>query len=277
MFEPVAPIAAERPRGGLIAAATTSEGDVRWERGVSWRSESCPSAVGYGLCSTEMGEPVGEETSEVIYHEPVMMRFTDRCSTRSGVGDLARLRRQAEAGSSFFVARELLTGAISAANTYETPNGPGQVNAHLASADADVVPGVHEPHYGVGVLESVARASMLGQDVWLHMTPAVAALIPEMLVQRGNLLETQTGSRVVVDAGYASLDPDGEPAPEDVAWVYATGRVRVRLGAWVTDTRTVWETNENVSIVERPFTYEFDPCTLHSVRVATPTVAPDPA
>lgn len=228
MFAPVEPITADRPtHGTLVAAAITPQDGVRWQDGVSWRPERCPQGRTFDPCGSEFEDPpVGEGDDGLAFYRPTAFRVEDHCSTRSGRGPegQARVRRQAEAATSFFVARELETGSQTLLNPYDTPNGTGQTNAYLASPAAEVITGTWDPTAGLGMLEETARAAALGLQVFIHMPIRIAEIIAGQggLVVEGSLLRTRTGARVVADAGYSGRGPD-VPGTSEVQTVTITG------------------------------------------------------
>lgn len=212
MFSPVSAAPAERPASGLVASAITPNDGVRWETGMAWRPERCPTAVGFDpSCGLEspFGATSGAGDTANTYYLPMAFRVELTCSTRGQrqPEDEARVRRQAEAITSYMVARELQNGALSRATPYTSPLGAGQVNHYLADSATVVEAGTWEPYAGLGRLEELARQDALGQDVFLHIPIRLVPLLRNALVARGNLLYTQAGARVVADAGYDGGGP----------------------------------------------------------------------
>lgn len=210
IFTPIPAIPAERPRSGLVAAARTPDtAGERWQSGMAWRPERCPQAQGFnpqcGL-ETPFSTAVGPAAPDNVYYSPQAFRVERRCASRAGSAeeDVAIVRRQAEAVTSFMVAREFQDGALTRSAPYDTPDGTGQVNAFLANGTATVLPGTYATiGQALGALERAARAAQLGQDVFLHIPITWIPLIDGgALQQEGNLLRTLTGARVVADAGY---------------------------------------------------------------------------
>lgn len=228
MFAPVEPVPAQAPTyGTLVAAANNPADNARWQAGISWRPERCPQARTFDSCGGVFEDPpVGDGDAGLNYYLPAAFRVEDVCSTRgSQVADgEARVRRQAQAVTSFMVARELESGAQSLANPYDTPFGATQSNAYLASPDADVIAGVWDVIDGLGALEEEGRRSALGMDVFLHMPVRLAVALDAagVLVPEGQLLRTRTGARVVADAGYTGRGPD-VPGTSEVQSVTITG------------------------------------------------------
>jgi hypothetical protein len=277
MFEPVQPVQAAPPAtSGLVRSALTPNDGERWQNGMAWRPERCVSARGFDPCGDEFEDPPVGTVGDLVFYRPTAFRVEERCSTRSPQPDgEARVRRQAAAVTSFMAARELLTGAQSDANPYETYLSGGvadQVNARLADPSANTIAGTHSPLSGIGILEEAARDAALGQDVFIHIPLQVVPLIDGALRREGQLLFTKTGAVVVADAGYSNLGPDGDPAVGGV-WAYATGPVQVRQSEIVTQEVVNHLENEVIWTADRLFAATFDPCNLHALTIATPTVA----
>lgn len=289
MFTPVPAVPAGPPRSGsLVRSAIIPNDDARWEDGISWRSERCPSATSYDACDSEIPDEVGLGNGGPNYYRPVVLRATDECVTRSGdLGELTgRARRVLEGVTSFWTARELWTGEHSAANPYETPEDGGPVsNRALAQEDGvSVVPGVYSPKHGLGVLEQAARRSdgadlgggtdtgSQGMDVWLHIPIEVATLVDGLLLREGDLWFTHSGARVVFDAGYPGTAPDGTLTAGQ-RFIYATGPVQVRLGAITVNEITDHRTNTVQATAERMAAAYFDPCVHFGLAIALPAVS----
>lgn len=277
-FVPVPAVPSAAPRSGLVRSAITPAGDDggRWMGGLVWRSERCPSATSYDPCSSDPIPPeVGPGPGGLNYYLPVALRTTDECSTRSSdLPDMeGRARRTLEGVTSYWTARELWSGAHSAANPYETPEGGAPVsNRRLAQVDGvTVVAGVHEPKHGLGALEEAARGQdgAQGMDVWLHVPLELVPLLEGVLVREGDLLFTHTGARVVADAGYLGTAPDGTE-PLGSRFIYATGPVTVRLGP--IDTRSLVDHRRNrVGVTaERMVAAYFDSCVHYGLAVSVP-------
>jgi hypothetical protein len=223
MFAPVEPVHAQRPVTGLIASAVNPQDNARWQNGMAWRSELCPTARNFDPCGSEFTDPVGDGGEDIIYYRPPAYRVDDECSTRSGEPDQGRLTRKSDAIASYMVARELERGAFTQVAPYETPFGGVDItNAYLAMPEGTVVAGEWEPLAGLGAIEEAARDRMLGGDPFIHVSTELVPLIAPALQREGNLLRTFTGARVVADAGYGGLGPD-VPATSEVQTVTITG------------------------------------------------------
>jgi len=214
MFAPVEPVPAERPTfGTLVAAAITPQDNVRWQDGLAWRPERCPQARTFDPCGGAFEDPpIGDGDDGIVYYRPPAFRVEDRCSTRAGRSPeyAARVRRQAEAVTSFLVARELQNGDLSALNPYNTPEATDQTNAYLAMVGGTTVAGTWDIAAGLGALEQEARQVSLGMNVYIHMPIRLAVALDArgVLISEGALLRTRTGARVVADAGYSGRGPD---------------------------------------------------------------------
>lgn len=228
MFEPVDAVPAQPPAtSGLVRSAITPNDGARWESGLSWRSERCPTARGFDPCAGADGfedPPVGAGGDQINYHRPVAFRVEDECYTR-GLHDDARVRRQALAVTSFMVARELHSGALSGANPYITPDSGGvadQVNHFLAEATGTEVAGPLDPLEAIGALEEAVRVASLGMDPFIHVPVSLVPLLDDALRREGQLLFTKTGATVVADAGYPGTGPI-EAGTSEVQTVTITG------------------------------------------------------
>lgn len=212
MFEPVNGAQAAPPTTGLLASALTPSDGARWQSGMAWRSERCPTASGFDPCGSDFTPDAGAGGDEIVYYRPVAFRVFDECSTRIRDYDQTRVRRQAEAVTSWMLARELEQGTITRANPYDVPpftdESPSTVNAYLAQASGgEIIAGSHEPLVALGLLDEAVRDGQLGMDPFIHVAPRFLPLIEDAVERNGNLLRTSNGSRIVVDSGYAGTGP----------------------------------------------------------------------
>jgi hypothetical protein len=228
--------------------------------------------------STVYGDLHGDGEDGQVYHRPVGFRVERTCTTLGGTDqvDEASVKRQADAVTSFEMARELWSGFRTQANPFDLPEGGQEVNQYLASDNATVIPGGFQPLDGISVLEEEAREGNLGLDVMIHVPLQVMGLVSDHLTKVGNLYYTANGALGVADAGYAGTSPDGE-AEEDRRWIYATSTVAYRLGEIVTEEHVDHNTNRRTVTAERMFAAYFDPCTHYGLAVVVPTPAADPA
>lgn len=286
LFMPTSGAPAEPPTVSLVGTARRAddESNLDWINGFAWRPERCIASTGYTPCGDA---PLDEYNAgavsgdAAVYYAPPAFRVTDECPASSGAGrELgARLRRQVDAATSFRVARELWTGLLTQADPFVAPAGDQTMNPFLAAAGAVVVAGVHSPANGIARLEEAARTKAHGQQVWLHVTTAVANLAQSGGIFRrvGNIMYTPTDAVVCTDAGYPGTAPGGAAPAADHAWAYATGPITVRLSpVLVPDTNEpaaeVFDHRRNRWVVtgERRFAATFDPCVLYAVQLALP-------
>jgi hypothetical protein len=265
MFAEVQPVRAAPPTTGLVASAVQPRDDVRWESGFSWLPERCITHQGFSPCGTLDGEP-DESPASVAHYLPPGFRVRDICTTLDGARNADRVRRQAEAVTSFIVARELWTGTLTQADP-GTVDGSPYVNPFLADGNATEVAAPTDLTLAIATLEQEARVAANGQQVFIHLP--MGMLPPVANVRRvGNVLYTANDSVLVADAGYDGTGPD--PG----TWLYATGPVQVRLSpveiiddAVQTVDRT---TNRQEIWAERVFAATFDPCVHLAMNVAAP-------
>jgi len=228
------------------------------------------TTTGYNL----FGAAYGVGPSGTVYYSPPVLRVEDSCPALNSdmTEDEARVRRQAEAVTSWTIARELWTGEHSDLNPYDTPEASGQVNARLAAGlGVQVVAGKHEPLHALGALEQAARGQLgsLGMDVWIHMPITLVPLMLDSIVQNGTGLFTKTGARVIADAGYPGTDPN-DAVQADALWMYATGPVEVRTSRITVNSFVDQRHNQIYTTADRFYAATFDPCVLHGVAVDLP-------
>jgi hypothetical protein len=263
----VDPVPAAAPSTSLLTAARPM-GEVRWDGlPIGWHPERCITTQGFSLCAPVVGLPVDEDPGSQ-YTFPVAYRVRDWCTTLNGALDTERLRRQAEAVASFEVARELWTGALSAADPGEIDGTP-YPNPALASAEATTVTATGTLAERLAALEEAARVAAKGQQVFLHLPIHMVTPIANLLRRVGNTLYTALDSVVIADAGY----PGTGPAGTGTTWAYATGPVQVGLGSLELiagrDASTVQRgINRQEIWAERPFATAFDPCVHFAVDTA---------
>lgn len=225
---------------------------------------------GYNL----FGPSYGVGPSGTVYYQPPVLRVEDSCPALNAVGteDEARVRRQAEAVTSWTIARELWTGEHSDVNPFDTPEASNQFNARLtAGLGVQEVAGKHEPQHALGALEQAARGQLgsLGMDVWIHMPITLVPLMGDGIVRDGAGLFTKTGARVIADAGYPGTDPD-DAVQADALWMYATGPVEVRISRVSVNQFVDQRHNLHHTTADRIYAATFDPCVLHGVAVDLP-------
>lgn len=257
-------------RAGLGNVAQMTANGAALTGGTAPAVNVVTTTPGYNL----FGPSYGVGPSGTVYYQPPALRVEDSCPALNSdqAEDQARVRRQAEAVTSWAVARELWTGEHSDINPYDTPEANNQVNARLAGGAAvEVVSGVHDPMHALGALEQAARGQLgaLGMEVWIHMPITLVPLMEEGIVQNGTGLFTKTGARVIADAGYPGTDPN-DAVQADALWMYATGPVQVRLSRLLINSFVDQRTNQIHTTADRFYAATFDPCVLHGVAVNLP-------
>lgn len=214
MTTPVEPVQAKSPTTGLIPSTGLTPGSD-WMRGLSWRPETCITYQGFGPCDLVSGVPA-VPNNLARYYFPPGYRVRDTCTTRGGVLDTDRLRRQADAIASYVVAHELWTGELSRADPGDVSGTP-TVNPYLADGNAvPVTVGALSIVDRIGLLEATARDASRGQQVFLHVPERFILGLGAQLRRSGNLLLTPLDSVVISDAGY----------PGSGDFVAATGEVQ---------------------------------------------------
>lgn len=218
MFTEVQAAPATPPTTGLVQSALRPTG-TGWEQGMAWRPERCVTWQGFGPCGTLAGVPDEPDTG-IAYYVPPGFRVRDVCTSLAGDRDAERVRRQAESITSFVVARELWTGALSEADP-GTVDGSPYVNAYLANGDAVEVTAPTDPDRAVNILEQAAMAAAPGMQVFIHMPITVLPRVSD-LRRVGNILYTASDNVIIADAGYTGT---GAPvaATAEVQTVTITG------------------------------------------------------
>lgn len=261
------PEPATPPTTGLLASARSGS-SIRFDgMGVSWRGERCIITQGFSLCDEIEGLP-DEPIFGPYWYFPAAFRLRDYCTTISGELDTARLRRQAEAVTSFEVAQELWTGALTTAAPGDVGGDP-YINAHLASDDAVTVAVTGTLADKLAQLEQAAMVASKGQRVFLHVPVSMVTPIANLLRRSGNLLLTALDNVVVADAGY----PGTGPAGTGTTWAYATGPVAVRLSeVFLAEGRDATNVDRSINRqevwAERAFAATFDPCIHFAANLA---------
>lgn len=263
-------LAKAQETGSLLAAARPIRGD-RWENGVAWRPERCFTALGYGPCDEDPALPPDDLFDDGPVHAyPLAYRVRDFCTTLSQRAlDVQRLVRQAEATASFQLARELWTGALTAASPVQVDAAPYQNPSLIGSPATVVVTATGTVADKLGALEAAAMADANGQQVFLHVPPRFLFALGNLITKSGDLLLTPLGNVIVADAGYPGSGPS---APAATSWAFATGPVAARLSpieelavmAETLDRRT----NRQEIWADRLFVVTFDPCTKYAIDLA---------
>jgi hypothetical protein len=274
-FTEVTPVAAAPPRVGSLLASVgvTPELDYRWVNGMQWRPEECFQGQTWALCATSGGTPAGGTDGGLSYYVPTGLRTEFTCGNRYGLNvpeELARSQRQLEAATSFLLASELWLGTATQADPYDTPQTSGAVNGYLADGHANVITGLFDPLEALGLLEEQARAALLGQQVNIHMPLVMLPQYGQILTERNGTLFTQSGAKVIADAGYDGSGPADAAATPGQVWMYATAPVQVRLAAIATYDFPSVANNTRTFVAERAAAATYDPCGHFAIAVSLP-------
>lgn len=259
------------PLRGLLAVATVLDPDAddRWIGGVALDRGPCGCAEVWEPCAAEpeakaAGDGSDAEPPEfqsfVVYH-------ADSCST-FGLGApaefQARLRQTLDATQHRAIEHEFATSTL-------MPTNPG-----LSAAEATILDGTTDDLRAATAALERAIADSCRAGV-IHATPEAATYMAahNLIFADGQRLRTVAmGTPVVAGSGYPGAGPEGEDAPEaGTTWLYATGPVRVRLGAvqmLADDLSSSMDRATNLATfrAERPALVEWDRC-LHAAQLTT--------
>lgn len=220
------------PYGLLSLRDPQVTGDDRWLDGFTYESRACNHTVRLlDICG-------GNDPYDAILpadpappawrdYKSFAIEAYDKCSTfgyeqrdveRRAVDALELCTQKA-------LEAEFWSGALAKANSYDD-------NRYLASSDftTDLTPDpgtAIKVRYGLALLEQGLADCGCGTRGVIHVTPAVASVLP--VKEKGDHLETQLGNYIIVGSGYPGTGPDGN-LPGNGVYMYATGMVSVRLG-----------------------------------------------
>lgn len=148
-------------------------------------------------------------------------------------------------------------------------------NRYLSYKDAiDVTPTGGSPvkvRYGQALLEQALGKGTVGSTGVIHAPLLIASALEADDVD--GALTTNLGTKIVAGAGYSNTGPNGEVAPTNSAWMYATGPVTVRVGVSNHDLSEVLSeaviTNRNTVefYVDRPAAVTWSTTPLYAVLV----------
>jgi len=264
---PAQRIPATAPELSLVTAARPAPAGERWEDGLELPTRLCGHVRVFDDCTGEAVPILDLGRSQPVTVDPIVVQSVASCSLMGGRAVLDDLRVEALEEltrlTPYAVERELWTGEL--ADLADLPN------RRLASPDAEVLNAVPEsPVSVIGRLEE-ALGSTPGRGL-IHAGLRAAAYLAGQTSREGNLLRTKLGSVVVTGAGYLSTGPDGEPAPDGAAWVYATGPVTVRLSTPeipAQDAETIDRTNNTAEVrAQRLAAVSWDGCAHFAALLA---------
>lgn len=266
----------ERYTGGLYAVAPPQPGPVvdgnarRWENGIQYEALTCADPSAWApTCGTDPTRVDKEPSLEfpLVEGTPFVVYLGVQCALPGNT--LQEYERRVRAALALCEQRTV-------ERTYWT--GDMGNESHLASG-VEVTIVNPDPATPMGVVQGVAALeSHLGDNYCgvgvLHAPRGLSPYAAENQLLRGNnpSLTTPLGTRWAFGAGYSvNTGPDGTPAPDGMAWIYATGQVNIwrseiflqpdRLEA-AFNTRT----NDVVMLAERVFVITHE-CTVAAALV----------
>lgn len=204
---------------GLLSVATMPElGDRHELNGVTWRPYTCGEALTTTWCPPD-GDPEPDPKEFVgvdpVYAPPVTVYYGYTCPPIGETLDEARAYARAglTMGEGYALEQYVWSDLLAPIATDRTPvSGPVSVPQ------------------GVATIESYLAAEYGGVGI-IHMPVGVAAVAGNgyVLLADGARRRTWAGNMVAIGAGYfANTGPDGEPAADGTAWLYASGPVVIR-------------------------------------------------
>lgn len=285
MAERVEGVAPSAPLRGLLATVPVLDGDTagdgaRWINGVAIDPYPCGCGIVLnGIACVDDPEPLeGEDFAASpaqdgwpAAFDPFLVYLPDSCST-FGLGPydefVARLRVAFDAVQGPAIEGEFWTGA-------QVPTNP-----HLADGTSTEAGPPAGMVAGLAQLEQAIADSCRGGVIHMPVAAAVVAGAYGLVEVQGSVLRTTAmGTPVVAGAGYTGTGPGGDEPPDGSAWLYATGPVRVRLGAVdVPDgiTRAMRrDVNRVIVRAQRPALVEWDRC-LHASQLVSMSEATVP-
>lgn len=270
----IAPPPTTQAAGGLFTAASFPEvpgegNGRRWEcGGIEYQPEVCGTPIGWSaVCPPAVpADKVPDLEFPLVSGLPFTVLLGVPCRL---VGtSLEELERRVVSAFTYNEQRAVeeifWTGSLG--------------NNHLADPDCvDLTPaeGALSIVAGVGKLESHLRSNYGGTGV-LHAPTGLAAFAAAMNLIVGTppaKLVTPLGTRWAFGAGYeVNTGPDGTPAPDGEAWIYATGQVSIiRSEVFVNpdDLRYAFNTrtNEVEIFAERNYAITTE-CVCAAIRVS---------
>lgn len=238
----------ERYSGGLYSVAPPQPGPVvdgnprRWENGIQYQSETCADPSTWAVtCPDDDEREAKEATLELplVNGTPFVAYLGINCSLPGKtLEEFARLVRNAlELCEQRAVEHTFWTGDMGndphlANGVYDPDTNPDGVE--ILGDSGTTALGVMQ---GVGALESWLGENYCGIGV-LHAPRGLAAYAAHFNLIKdgsGSQLLTPLRNRWAFGGGYViNTGPDGTPAEEGTAWVYATGQVNIwRSEIWI--------------------------------------------
>jgi hypothetical protein len=227
-------------RSGLFSVATIQEmPDGHYRNGVRFRAPDCGNVSTWTDLCPEDGEPDPKlptflNPGQVDGVGPWTIYAYINCRGY-GDGGLAAMFDEARASLALGAPRAVET--LFWTDELATPDSI-VVNASSTTADALT------PVAAVAALESYMAANYGGQATF-HADRGVSAYAArdrQAMLQRDGSLQTTLGSQWAFYGGSPNTGPDGTPAPDGYAWMYATSQVYL----WHSEVDTLPESVEQM-------------------------------
>lgn len=227
-------VPAEPPRYSLLRVLPPISDGERWQGGIQWTPEQIGGggAAAYDWCPAF--SPNGTNAARSVKAnigtadaDPFLVWAEDHCST---LGFQARdyesrARRQLEATQSYWIAKELWSGAQAIAAT------PDLDNTYLTKDPDNIGGAAAAPAGQLAKLERGLALMLFGRRGLIHVSPQILDVLAEttIITQTGQIWQTPMGTPIVSDAGYDGSKPVGSGSTNE--WMYATPMIGVRLTA----------------------------------------------
>lgn len=240
-----------------VAQRPAPERDDHWRCGVQYEPFACDKAKGEGdRCDTPQPDKAADDGVPLVEGDPFTIYDGYLCRLPGRADPQELINRATQAlilGEQRAVEEAFWTG-----NLGNDPHlaDPSAVVVNVTPTPADALTVVA----GVAALENYLGENYSGVGV-LHSPRGVATL----LSRDGVITATRTGLRTVLGTGLAAgggyvvnTGPDGTPAPDGYAWIYATGAVVIRSGEVIVNPDTIAAafnraTNEVHILAERQY------------------------
>ncbi len=250
------PIATPYRMGAMVAYTVIDSGDDHERNGIVYKSPFC-AGVNTFVDNCDSGEvgpktPTDVDRDAVVVGCPFHLYAYLSCRTTSLAQMLVDARLALEIGEQRGVELNVWSQVLATANSTV-------INASSDTDDAlDLVS-------ALAALES-AIASCYGGQATIHANRGIAnyAAASRQLEKQGAAGFTPIGSRWAFYAGDPNTGPDGTPAPDGYAWVYATSQLTLRRFPVEVPTDVdhvlMLPTNEPIVIAERTYVPSIECC-----------------
>lgn len=225
------------PKWGLIPAArklgtlTEHASEAHWGGGITYFPENCGwSRTPKGICDNSVKNL--DDVLDEVEWDPVVLYtgFTCTANAARAFDWNDRAKRYLAACESKQLAQEFARGTVGDAQSPAYPNRP------LADPNSDTLTPptatAFSPIDALACLEEGLADCMCGGPGWIHAPRSVGVYWSRdgLISWEDGVLQTISGTVVVLDAGYQGYTPDGAAPGAGETWVYATNPVNVELG-----------------------------------------------